>query len=157
MSRVPLASGSSFSQTFEAIAACARDALDALPIDKRDPGFEYFPKGTCGPVTELMGRLVLERTGREGIYVCGAGHPCLSRQQTHAWLEVDGFIVDLTHDQFEGTGVNGWVLFDSPWHRQFEREEMPLCLHPANWMQYPRRAYMAMHEALSRHTAKGRT
>jgi hypothetical protein len=94
-----------------------------------------------------MGRIVLERTGHEGIYVCGDGHPALRSQQSHAWLEVGGFIVDLTHDQFEATGLSGWVLENSTWHAMFDREPHALCLLPSLWGEYPVAAYAAMKRA----------
>ena len=128
----------------EALAAAARAGLESVAPAELGIGFESFPRGTCGAVSELMGRIVLERTGLEGIYVCGEAHPHLREQQSHAWLEVGGFIVDLTHDQFVGTGVSGWVLSNSPWHALFQRDENALCLQPSSWMQYPYQAYAAM-------------
>lgn len=139
-----------FLAQLKALASAARAGLEAMPAAERGIGFENFPRGTCGPVSELLGRIVLERTGREGIYVCGDGHPFLRPQQSHAWLEVGGFIVDITHDQFADTGVQGWVLAVSPWHGLFERRENGLCLKPAQWMQYPHAAYAAMRRACDR-------
>jgi hypothetical protein len=134
----------------EALAAAARAGLEAMTPAERGIGFENFPRGTCGPVSELMGRIVLERTGFEGVYVCGEAHPSLREQQSHAWLEVGGFIVDLTHDQFLDTGLSGWVFDSSPWHALFQRDENRLCLQPSFWMQYPHQAYAAMRGACDR-------
>ena len=106
-----------------------------------------FPRGTCGPVTELMGRLVFEATRKAGLYVSGAGHPDLPRQQSHAWLDVDGLLVDLTHDQFTETGLVGWVFDSSRWHSMFVSEKLPLCLDPQNWLEYPHAAYAVMKRA----------
>jgi hypothetical protein len=114
---------------------------------ERGLGFGSFPNGTCGPVSELMGRIILERTGHEGIYVCGEGHPALKPQQSHAWLEVSGIIVDLTYDQFEGTDLTGWVHEASQWHAKFDREPHGLCLQPSQWGMYPYAAYAAMKRA----------
>jgi hypothetical protein len=127
-----------------ALAEAARAGLLAMPGKDRGLGFESFPRGTCGHVSELIGRIVFERTG---IYVCGGGHPALKPQQSHAWLEVRGLVVDLTHDQFQGTGLLGWVFEHSPWHALFERETHGLCLSPAQWGQYPHAAYAAMNRA----------
>lgn len=129
------------------LSAAARGGLEAMTARERGLGFASFPHGTCGPVSELMGRIVLERTGHEGIYVCGDGHPALRRQQSHAWLEVGGFIVDLTYDQFEATGPSGWVLENSTWHAMFDREPHALCLLPSLWAEYPVAAYAAMKRA----------
>jgi hypothetical protein len=134
----------------EALARVARVALEAASPNQLGVGFERFPKGTCGPVSELMGRIVLERTGLRGVYVCGSAHPLLRSGQSHAWLEVAGFIVDVTYDQFPDTGVAGYVLKNSAWHSQFEREETALCLDPSSWGQYPHRAYVLMKSACDR-------
>jgi hypothetical protein len=127
-----------------ALADAARQGLEAMTPTQRGIGFASFPHGTCGPVSELMGRIVLERTGHEGTYVCGDGHPALKPQQSHAWLEVGGFMVDLTYDQFEGTGLTGWVFEESLWHAKFDREPHGLCLKPGQWGMYPHAAYAAM-------------
>jgi len=129
------------------LASAARAGLETMTAKERGLEFGSFPHGTCGPVSELMGRIVLERTGHEGIYVCGDGHPALKPQQSHAWLEVEGFIVDLTHDQFEGTGLSGWVHETSAWHAKFDREPHGLCLKPTQWGMYPNAAYVAMKRA----------
>jgi len=134
------------------LARAARAGLEATPAKDLGLGFGSFPHGTCGPVAELMGRIVLEQTGQTGIYVCGGGHPALGPQQSHAWLEVGGLIVDLTHDQFEHTGLVGWVFETSSWHARFERDINELCLSPAQWGQYPHAAYGAMTGALARLT-----
>jgi hypothetical protein len=132
------------------LAAAARAGLEAMRPAQRGVGFESFPRGTCGPVSELMGRIVLERLGVEGTYVCGSGHRSLREHQSHAWIEVGPYIVDLTHDQFTGTGLAGWVFDHSEWHALFERDEHRLCLDPKNWMQYPHQAYAAMRTACDR-------
>ena len=134
-------------EKLELLAAAARAGLEATTDKERGIGFGSFPHGTCGPVSELMGRIVLERTGYEGIYVCGDGHPALKPQQSHAWLEVGGVIVDLTHDQFAETGLTGWVHEASAWHAKFDREPHGLCLKPSQWGMYPYAAYVSMKRA----------
>lgn len=98
----------------ELLSTAARSGLEAMTPKECGPEFGSFPHGTCGPVIELMCRIVLEHMGHKGLYVCGDGHPSLKPQHSHAWLKVGGFIVDLTYDQFEETGVTGWVHEVSP-------------------------------------------
>ena len=129
------------------LAGAARAGLEVMTVKERGLGFASFPHGTCGPVSELMGRIILERTGLEAVYVCGDGHPDLQAQQSHAWIEVGGFIVDLTYDQFGETGCVGWVHEASLWHAKFDRELHSLCLSPSQWGQYPYAAYGAMKRA----------
>jgi hypothetical protein len=130
-------------------AGACREGLLRL---KDQPGsmFKGFPRGACGPAAELVGRLLKERLGLEGVYVCGAGHPTLSANQSHAWFEAGGFIFDLTHDQFAGTALDGWVLpLDSPWHQAFsDQDRRPGFCMPAGWPMYPHDGYAAMTAAL---------
>ena len=121
-----------------------------MTSQQRGVGFENFPAGTCGPVSELLGRLLFERTSIRGTYVCGSGHPALKPSTTHAWLEFNEFIVDLTHDQFADTGLSGWVFERSTWHGRFAGDVYPLCIDPSGWGEYPWTAYLAMRTALGR-------
>jgi hypothetical protein len=130
-------------------AGACRSGLETLA---KRPGsmFNGFPLGTCGPAAELVGRLLQERFGLEGVYVCGVGPPDLHDNQSHAWFEAGGFIFDLTHDQFADTGVAGWVLrMDSPWHQTFSDQDRRdgFCM-PVGWPMYPHDGYAAMTAAL---------
>ena len=136
-------------KTLEDFAAICRRALEGLATR---PGstFQGFPVASCGPAAELVGRALEERLGLKGAYVCGSWHPLLREQQTHAWFEVAGNIIDLTHDQFEGTGLQGWVLpASSPWHTQFEDQDRRdgHCM-PSGWPMYPHDGYEAIRRAL---------
>jgi len=55
-----------------------------------------FPFCRCGVISELLGEY-LSAAGVSSTYVVGT-NPSAS----HAWLEVDGLVVDLTADQFAG-------------------------------------------------------
>lgn len=135
--------------------ACRRGLLGLT----NRPGsmFNGFPRGACGPAAELVGRLLKERLGLDGVYVCGAGHSTLSANQSHAWFEAGGVIFDLTHDQFAGTGVAGWVLpLDSPWHQAFsdQHRRQGFCM-PAGWPMYPHDGYAATRAALDAASGRG--
>jgi hypothetical protein len=130
----------------EALAAAARAGLEAMMPAERGIGLESFPRGTCGRISELMGRIVLERPGLEGRHICGDAHPLLREQQSHACVEFGGFIVDLTHHQFVGTGQS------SP---QFTSDEKSLSLKTSYWMQYPHQVYAAMNVACGRLVCPG--
>nr|WP_295075710.1 hypothetical protein [uncultured Roseateles sp.] len=131
------------------IAASARLALEKR-ADGSDSMFCKFPLGACGPAAELVGRVLAEQLGLESVYVCGADHPQLDTNQTHAWTETGPFIIDLTHDQFPNTGVTGWVLpASSGWHAQFrEKDRRKGYCMPSGWPMYPHGAYRAILEHL---------
>lgn len=137
-------------QTLERFAAACRRGLETLATQQGSI-FQGFPKGACGPASELVGRLLQERLGLTGLYVCGSDHFGLaSATQTHAWFEVGGFIIDITHDQFGETGVEGWVVpVTSAWHARFRDIDgrAGFCM-PSGWPMYPHEGYRAMLEAL---------
>ncbi len=139
--------------SIEELTSFARACREGLLGLTNRPGsmFDGFPRGACGPAAELVGRLLKERHGIDGVYVCGAGHPTLSANQSHAWFESCGFIFDVTHNQFVGTGVDGWVLpLDSPWHQAFSNQKRrPGFCMPAGWMMYPHDGYAVMTAALN--------
>ena len=62
---------------------------------------------------------------------------------SHAWLKVDGQIVDITADQFGQSAVI--VSAVSRWHDEWRAEpgRPPIC-DPANWLSYPSAAWEAI-------------
>lgn len=73
-----------------------------------------FPRGSCGDVADMLGMFLHDILGIECDYVSGwdAG-------TSHAWLELDGTMIDITADQFEGNEPV-IVSFESAFHRRFE-------------------------------------
>lgn len=60
-----------------------------------------FPKGACGHASELLGRHLRERLSVEPTYVAKDNDaPGGSWRGSHAWLELDGLVIDITGDQF---------------------------------------------------------
>jgi hypothetical protein len=136
-------------ETLLQFAALCREALSSV-ASRSGSMFNGFPVAACGPASELVGRALKERFGVEGVYVCGVGHPALPERQTHAWLETDNVIIDVTYDQFPGTGLQGWVFpRDSAWHAQFEDIDRRdgFCM-PSGWPMYPHDGYEAIRRAL---------
>jgi hypothetical protein len=129
----------------EEIADACRRGLDTLRgID--GSMFAEFPRGACAPASEVVGRLLKEQLGYDGMYVCGDGHPNLPSNQTHAWFEVVDIVVDVTYDQFDGTGLSGWLFErDKGWHGQFTSvvRRDGFCM-PSTWPSYPFDGYWAV-------------
>lgn len=90
----------------EAIIKAGRGTLITL---------DNFPGGSCGDASLLLATY-LEELGY-GIfdYVCGAknGH-------SHAWLEKNGLIVDITADQFPEIKQTVFVGYEYRWHDEFD-------------------------------------
>ena len=102
----------------ENLVAEFRAALDQINWATMPIGFKNFPSGTCGDISDILAEhLYLQ--GIENIeYVCGK-----NENGTHAWLEIDGFAVDVTADQFDG--ITDRFLIQSPkiWHSIFEERD----------------------------------
>lgn len=79
------------------VAQAFRAALDGQKTERVLPSHMIrFPVCCCGVISELLGEY-LSAAGVSSTYVVGT-NPSAS----HAWLEVDGLVVDLTADQFTG-------------------------------------------------------
>ncbi|WP_331768068.1 hypothetical protein [Embleya sp. NBC_00896] len=97
---------------FRAAMVCARGAGlfadDCL-------GLKTFPHGACGNACELLGEYLTSLGLGEWEIVTGQRHP-----QTHAWLERDEVIVDITADQFPDFPHGGECAWratdDHSWH-----------------------------------------
>ena len=77
------------------LAKRLRAAIEACDLKTLPITFHEFPRGSCGDATLILAKH-LKDNGQKGFaYVCGMrdGH-------SHAWLERDGLIVDITGDQF---------------------------------------------------------
>lgn len=78
-----------------------------------------FPRGCCGDTTELLGFLLTLKYQQECLYVSATG---LGDNYgiSHAWLQVDGYIIDITADQFNGYDVEAIIVTkDSYFHSLF--------------------------------------
>ena len=75
--------------------------------------------------------LLKEKAGYEGVYVRVHRHPQLKPSQSPFWYEVIGYVIDVTHDQFQSTGIRGWVFRQGDgWHANFvdvDRRPAPTC------------------------------
>ncbi|MGY0373235.1 hypothetical protein [Clostridium sp. JNZ J1-5] len=79
------------------ISSQFRKAIIKYGIKKLPISFHEFPMGSCGDTSLLLGKYFDEFGLGQFDYVCGE-----INGKTHAWLEKDGIIVDITADQFNG-------------------------------------------------------
>ncbi|WP_051337302.1 hypothetical protein [Leisingera daeponensis] len=92
-----------------------REALDACHSDLDPTVFGHFPSGCCGTVSELLAAFLEEQGHGSWPYVCGTRLMEDGQNATHAWLERDGCIIDITRDQFDKRQP-GLVTADRSWH-----------------------------------------
>ena len=94
-----------------------RNAIITYGIKKLPISFHEFPSGSCGDASLLLGKYLEEMGLGQFNYVCGQ-----LRRQSHAWLEKDGIIVDITADQFDGVTHEVIVTDNNDFHKQFEED-----------------------------------
>ena len=115
--------GTSYSpETINVITRHAIVFRNAIENTKEDLGivFADFPLGSCGDTALLLGAYFMECGLGDFNYVCGMKGP-----RSHAWLEKDGLIVDITGDQFPG-GVRVYVGTKNAFYKRFKEED----IHP---------------------------
>lgn len=80
--------------------------------------FGDFPLGACGNACCILAQWLQSKGLAEVRYICGerAG-------SSHAWLEVDDCIVDITADQFSDGPGPIFVGSDRSFHDQFENQQ----------------------------------
>ncbi|MFT7371843.1 MAG: hypothetical protein ACI9T9_000522 [Oleiphilaceae bacterium] len=101
-----------------AVAEAVRKVIQSIPIDDRYPGLKRFPSGACGDASVILGQYLIETLNIDLDYYSGSliGEAILT---SHAWLQNDEFIVDITADQFDGIDIKTWVTINSNWHKRF--------------------------------------
>lgn len=87
--------------------------------------FTRFPKGCCGESCDILGTwFINELKFPDVVYVAGA---IPNAQGSHAWLKCNGYIVDITSDQFEDGCGPVFVGAYSDFHSKYlTRESIPV-------------------------------
>jgi len=90
---------------------------------------EKFPYGSCGDASILLAQYLIDAGCDLPTYVIGEiVEP--TRLRSHAWLELGGYVLDITADGF-GPNIPSVIVTDnSDWHDQFKRfDEHPVSIH----------------------------
>jgi hypothetical protein len=100
------------------ILSLAREFRQAIfAVDRSDfPALADFPHGSCGDASILLGQYLYDRLGSEWTYVAAAR---AMDGLTHAWIEREGTIADITADQFYDVKIPVVVTTDRAWYEQF--------------------------------------
>ncbi|MFZ7338141.1 hypothetical protein ACLS0R_18080, partial [Comamonas jiangduensis] len=79
------------------VAFAFREAILSIPLNQRPLGLSKFPSGACGDTALLLGAY-LNDLGELGFsYVSGCrGNHEDNTWHTHAWLQRDNLLIDLT-------------------------------------------------------------
>ncbi|EGQ9441053.1 hypothetical protein F1K75_18490 [Vibrio cholerae] len=84
-----------------------------------------FPGGCCGDTSQLLGLFLKQNYDKDCTYISARGLGN-NRDQSHAWLQCDGYIIDITADQFNSIGYNldkVIISESSEFHENFSRVE----------------------------------
>ncbi|MCX9133415.1 hypothetical protein OKS68_13130 [Aeromonas veronii] len=92
-----------------------RGALDRLDWFSIPGDFRKFPLGACGAISDILAEYLYKQGIQEIEYVSGE-----HRQNSHAWLEIAGYIIDITADQFPDCNEPVIVTDDHTWHHHFK-------------------------------------
>ena len=125
-------------KTIKNIAARFRRAIVSLDRNSLPITLQDYPRGACGDATLLLGTYLSERGFGSFDYVLGQrGDKARNNSDwtSHAWLEQDGLVVDITPDQLPDTNEEVIVTIRSPLHRQFNGEPQ----HTADYRLYDAR------------------
>jgi hypothetical protein len=120
----------------ESAASEFRAALDAIdPKHWQAVYIKRFPRGACGHCSELLALFLRERFGIVADYVCREFYSDNGERETsHAWLEWNGLIIDISGDQFDWPAVV--VTRDRQrYDRGKDEQRHPFKLDPAWWSQ----------------------
>lgn len=103
-----------------------REALEKCPKFLLGLTFADFPHGACGDASLLLGKYIQQSASLSLHYVCGELRET-GNFQTHAWLEHEDFIIDITADQFEEIDIPVLITTERRWHDRFEiaRRDIP--------------------------------
>lgn len=111
------------------VVESVRERLAAADLSTAHGTFRSFPRGACGATCDVLAT-VLER--RFGVVPYWVGAEVGHDDGSHAWLEVEGFIIDITADQFGQEPII--VTRHSDWHQSLDvrwRDHFPMS--ERNW------------------------
>ena len=83
------------------------------------PGFlSGFPNGCCGWGVRVIGHYLKYECGLQPFHVCGS-RDCDGYEE-HEWIKIDGYIIDITSDQYPENQLRVIVSDNSAWHKQWQ-------------------------------------
>lgn len=101
------------------LAAKFRDAIESMEEVEfsKSSWFSNFPRGCCGDTSELLSKY-FQQNGIKAKYVWG-----MYGRQSHAWLEYNGYIIDITAEQFSGVNQKVIVTKNKEWYSRFKGQK----------------------------------
>jgi hypothetical protein len=103
---------------------------------------QNFPHGACGDAALLLAKYLQEKEYGNFDYVLGEREGC-----SHAWLQRESLIIDITADQFDDQQAAVIVTVDHSWHSLFNGETQNIAdfeIYDPYTVSELRRAYNAI-------------
>lgn len=122
------------------LALAFRAALENADRTRLPITLQAFPNGACGDAALLLAKFLEEHGHGQFDYMLGR-----RGEGSHAWLQRDSFIVDITADQFDEVEEPVIVCDGSPWHSTFAGEAE----HLADFTLYDLNTQAALERAYS--------
>lgn len=104
-----------------AVAEGVRTRLETADLSKAHECFHSFPRGACGATCDVLATVLERRFGVRPLWVRAEIREGETWRGSHAWLEVEGFVVDVTADQFGEAPLI--IANHSPWHDKLTVEQ----------------------------------
>lgn len=109
-------------------------------------GLQNFPRGACGDAALLLAKYLQENEYGDFDYVLGEREGC-----SHAWLQRESLIIDITADQFEDQEATVIVTEDHWWHSLFNGEKQNIAdfeIYDPHTVSEMRRTYAEIMEKI---------
>ncbi len=114
------------------------DAVRSL-MEQNPRAFEprkQFPLGASAQASHFLGQRIVQFLPSIPVHCVDAIRTSEGVIQNHTWLSVGDIVIDVTHDQFENTGLapGQWVFEQSTdWHLSFQESAPAQLLGLAQW------------------------
>lgn len=90
-----------------------RRALEIYKGSLSSGVFKNFPSACCGDASQLLASFLIDSGHKRFALISGLRFDD-DRPTSHAWLEHNKFIIDITIDQFMDTDI--YIISDHTWH-----------------------------------------
>ncbi|MFK4750955.1 hypothetical protein [Oceanobacter antarcticus] len=145
--------------TLYLLARQFRRAIEAVPREEFIGSvFRDFPAGCCGDTSNVLATYLFEKTGVIADYCAGRDGGTDQEIYSHAWLQINNLIIDITADQFQDRGYPLDPVYVGPatdWHKTFDVTVEPDARHTSikdvNWLEVAWQRIMAEMAATEHH------
>ena len=99
-----------------------RDALEKFSKSTGYIGLDNFPHGACADSSLLLAKYLKESGIYRFCFITGKFFDLQGEICTHAWLEKNDLVVDITSDQFSEISNPVFIIQKNAWYEKFEIE-----------------------------------